>query len=673
MSHLLILSLARGGSSARGQPSTRGSFNPPRGPRGGSSRFNNRNSAKPNNKDDKQPDNSATPNKWSDNKSTSDSQQIDDKPKQPASKSWAQIAKPPSPKPQPKPIPVNDHQTTSNNIDDLNKVDSSASQKISSKDNISWEVPSDPAPTSAWDNSKPDDNWKVNESDSAWNINSTNDSTTINNAWNDNSNKSVDIKDEEKSSTQQPQQQQSQPTAGGPPGFGAPKPNSRAAQRARQDAAVVMPGDKSQNLNTGPLGVQFGSLSLLENSGSSFDKVENDQSSQQVHPNTTTTTTTTTNDPTTTSSTSNEVPQPESQQSTQQVQQPTATDIASFNQQSLQQPTQQNDVYAPYFQQPQQQQPQQQPQSATSTSQPSSEPQPQPQQQNQIQPQFPYNVPDQTNAYSNVFSGLGQPNQLSALGQSHTDYATLYNDQVQRDFALQQANYYNQTASSAFGRQINGHDDVTKGVPPTGPSINQTSTPSIATSQQQNAYPGMAPMPYYFNPYAAYGAPNFYSQAPAYGQFPKYPIYPPQPAATLQQQPKPTTTASPYAPHTTAHSPSPYQYEPSAYDAFLNQTIAAGSPISQVQAGATGASTKPPQSNRSSNVYDATSPEKSNQQQRVINPQSTPHQPGATTTSNYNAFGSQYQAPPLFQTPSYSHFQGYGGWQGQQRYGGGYP
>lgn len=184
-------------------------------------------------------------------------------------------------------------------------------------------------------------------------------------------------------------------------------------------------------------------------------------------------------------------------------------------------------------------------------------------------------------------------------------------------------------------------------------------------------------MPYYFNPYAAaYGAPNaaaFYGQAAAaspYNQFPKYPMYPAgpaQPSAGFQQpaQPKPsnaaqtgngataaTSSQSPYVQHSTATnvaSPSPYQsYDPStAYDSFLNQTINnAGSPAISHQ-----------------DKHQSKPQHQNPQQQHPQHPQQQP----------YNAFGSAYQAPPLFQTPSFSHYQGYGGWQAQQRYGQGYP
>lgn len=275
---------------------------------------------------------------------------------------------------------------------------------------MAWDVPSSNAQTSAW-----------NTNDAAWGAEPTSAWHQNDSAWDDSSKPSHSQLSEPVNTVNNNEDskptQQSQSSA--PPGFGAPpKPNSRAAQRARQDAAVVMPGAADNKSFGNAIGVQFGSLSLLDNATGYEEQPKQSNTTQPQQE-------------------SVSVPQPEpasapapapaASQPTQPATQPATqqTDISAYTSQQPQQ-----DVYGQYFQQPQQPQQQQQPTETT---------QQQPITSQAIPPQFQqYNqtatpTPD---AYSNVFSNLGaQPNQLSggAFGQqSQNDYATLYNDQAQR-------------------------------------------------------------------------------------------------------------------------------------------------------------------------------------------------------------------------------------------------
>lgn len=409
-------------NSSRGQPATRGSFNPPRGPRGGSARTSNRQATKPK---DQSASNSATPAKWSDNKPSTSSDAptsatTTQSKQSSASKSWAQIAKPPSPKPapiaqvEPKPAPV----PTKAAEESTNEKAMEVSQPP--PENIAWDVTAPgPAPTAP-----PSSAWNKNES--AWTSNSADSNASAwiskENAWED---KASAPKSEEDSKPSQPSTQSS-----APPGFGAPKPNSRAAQRARQDAAVVMPSPGDNKSFGNAIGVQFGSLSLLDNPAAYEEQQEQPKAVQQAQE-------------------SIAVPQAEpvasaqpASQPAQQQAAPQQPDISAYTA-SSQQP--QQDVYGQYFQQSQQQPATQQAQQAQADV---TQPQPQqPQQPQQQQPVASQGIPPQfqqynqaitptPDAYSNVFSNLAaQPNQLSggAFGQqTQNDYAALYNDQAQR-------------------------------------------------------------------------------------------------------------------------------------------------------------------------------------------------------------------------------------------------
>lgn len=400
-------------NASRGQPATRGSFNPPRGPRGGSARSSTRQSTTASKPKDPTASNSATPAKWSDNKpSTSNDQSSESqKPSSAASRSWAQIAKPPSPKPEPVVQSQPDVKSTAPVSEQEEPQQDTAIDSLSNAtDNIAWDVPSSNAQTSAWNSNEaawgaePTSAWHQN--DSAWDESSkpshsqpSEPVTTVNNV-----NKTEDSK---------PTQSQSSV----PPGFGAPpKPNSRAAQRARQDAAVVMPGAVDNKSFGNAIGVQFGSLSLLDNATGYEEQPKQPNTTQPQQESVT-------------------VPQPEpasapapapaASQPTQPATQQPATQQTDISAYTSQQP--QQDVYGQYFQQPQQQQPQQ----PTESTQPITSQAIPPQFQQYNQTATP--TPD---AYSNVFSNLGaQPNQLSggAFGQqTQNDYAALYNDQAQR-------------------------------------------------------------------------------------------------------------------------------------------------------------------------------------------------------------------------------------------------
>lgn len=450
--------------SSRGQPATRGSFNPPRGPRGGSARSSTRHSTTP---AKSTPSNSTTPAKWSDPSTSSEQGVVNSTAtgtgtgtsttttnqlpsSQPSSsaalRSWAQIAKPPSPKPETivetvgesvvQPDPIKQQELDQENHDhDL--VHDHVQVQVQSQPN----PPAQPHQDSQFNStslSQPSENLSWDQPTTAWNNSDSvwpSDSTPT---WDDS-------KPSEQSPVKQSQDSSKstqQTNSSAPPGFGAPpKPNSRAAQRARQDAAVVMPGASDNKSLGNAIGVQFGSLSLLDNGaggpgpGPGGYEEQPDQS-EQLKATQPQQDSVSINQPEPSSaSVAVPAPAPAPSQPSQPVQpvtqQPTTqqSDISAYTSQQPQQ-----DVYGQYFQQPQQQ-PSIQPTEPTQPHQPVSS--------QAIPPQFQqYNqtVTPTPDAYSNVFSNLGaQPGQLGggAFGQqTQNDYAALYNDQAQRVSAV---------------------------------------------------------------------------------------------------------------------------------------------------------------------------------------------------------------------------------------------
>ncbi|OZJ04093.1 hypothetical protein BZG36_03399 [Bifiguratus adelaidae] len=326
-----------------------------------------------------------------------------------------------------------------------------------------------------------------------------------------------------------------------PPGFG--KPKTPIARRLKQDAPVVMP---SGNSALGSVGVQFGSLSLNDNepSTTSYDETADERNklaasdasqTQQLQ-----------NPSVQSSQQPSQIPSQAGQATSQFGRAPIAQNAANASAQQNQYAPQSSAFgSASYLKQ----------QQADTTNLPGGYMGQQPQVPGQMQQQHPGTTEHAASPYGNylpnqtnpALSGFG----MGPMGSLPSGYGDLYGDAGRGNMGYYDPSSYNQNQSTAAyqGRdnKYSADQSTLGGTTPTGTNASQAGQQSIPgqhqqSTPQQQAYPNMGGMPYYYPYYMPNQYPTY--QQSGYGQpymnKNMYPMY------NTQHSHKPGAAHSPY-------------------------------------------------------------------------------------------------------------------------------